>query len=262
MYPVVNGASTKHRPELGCFPRWPTPGRLVYTSPPNVNTITIIWTYIKRAWWEFRYCTILMESWLKRSSKASLKADDPKTTFTSSYCHNDQTMHGEHLVWTHLLEAGLAWVQISRPQQNNLIFTKSQYFGIGEMFERAAMVTDRCGWWSLKLFLPAAHDNQSLEEAGNAWDINGLLLSFFKLQIVLCHVLLMYWSGRWLGALLAFLAFFVALLWLSPKVENFLENWSRWVPRLKPVRKAGPEWPFFLQKENQTDPYTFPPDRK
>ena len=35
---------------------------------------------------------------------------------------------------THLLEAGLAWVQISGPQQNNLIFTKFQYLGIGKRF--------------------------------------------------------------------------------------------------------------------------------
>ena len=36
---------------------------------------------------------------------------------------------------------------------------------------------------------------------------------------------------------------------LSPKVENFLENWSRWVPRLKPVRKAGPEWAIFFSRK-------------
>ena len=67
--------------------------------------------------------------------------------------------------------------------------------------------------------------------------------------------------GSLIGGLACLFSFFLFLR-LSPKVENFLENWSRWVPRLKPVRKAGPEWPFFLQKENQTDPYTFPPDRK
>ena len=181
-----------------------------------------------------------MESWLKRSSKASLKADDPKTTFTSSYCHNDQTMHGEHLVWTHLLEAGLAWVQISRPQQNNLIFTKSQYFGIGEMFVRAAMDAG-WWWWPLKIFYLSsmtikAWKRQKMPET----EIFTFTLLMQTTDWALsCVVDVLVWSL--MGALLAFLAFFLLFLRLSPKVQNFLENWSRWVPRLKPVRKAGPE---------------------
>ena len=76
-----------------------------------------------------------------------------------------------------------------------------------------------------------------------------------------CVVDVLIWSL--IGGLACLFSFFCSrfIMRFSPKVENFLENWSRWVPRLKPVRKAGPEWPFFLQKENQTDPYTFPSDR-
>ena len=164
-------------------------------------------------------------------------------------------------LWTHLFEAGLAWVQISRPQQNNLIFTQSQFLGIGKRFVRAAMDAG-WWWWPLKIFyLPSmtikAWKRQEMPET--EMFTFTLLLQTTDCALS-CVVDVLVWSL--IGGLACLFSFFADLWGSHLKLSTFWKIGPDGSQGSNQSGRLALSGPFFLQNENQTDPYTFPPDRK